>query len=70
MKQVDLIKAIEGMGCEFVRHGGKHDWYRNPRTGIAQAVPRLREIKEHLAKRIIRLLSDPEEEDEAEEGNA
>jgi hypothetical protein len=30
MKRVDLIKAIEGMGCELVRHGGKHDWYRTP----------------------------------------
>ncbi|HEY7427321.1 MAG TPA: type II toxin-antitoxin system HicA family toxin [Gemmataceae bacterium] len=29
MKRVDLIKAIETLGCEFVRHGGKHDWYRN-----------------------------------------
>jgi hypothetical protein len=25
MKRVDRIRAIEGFGCEFVRHGGKHD---------------------------------------------
>jgi mRNA interferase HicA len=61
MKRVDLIKAIEEFGCELVRHGGKHDWYRNPATGIAQPVPRHREIKERLAKRIIRMLSSPEE---------
>lgn len=61
MKRVDLVRAIEGLGCELVRHGGKHDWYRNPATGVAQAVPRHREIKEPLARRIIRLLSNPDE---------
>ena len=59
MKRVDLIRAIEGLGCEFVWHGGKHDWYRNPTTGVAQPVPRHREIKDGLARRIIRMLSNP-----------
>ena len=58
MKRIDLIKAIEAMGCEFVRHGGKHDWYRNPQTGVAQPVPRHREIKERLAKRILKMLGE------------
>lgn len=58
MKRVDLIKEIDRIGCELVRHGAKHDWYRNPRTGVSQAVPRHREIKEPLARRILRLLSD------------
>ena len=53
MKRVDLIGAIEGLGCEFVRHGGRHDWYRKPATGVSQPVPRHREIKESLARRII-----------------
>jgi len=56
MKRVNLIKTIEGFGCVFVRHGGKHDWYRNPNTGVSQPVPRHREINEHLARRIIRTL--------------
>lgn len=60
MKRFDLIRAIEELGCELVRHGAKHDWYRNPDTGMSQPVPRHREIKEFLAKRIIRLLSPPE----------
>jgi predicted RNA binding protein YcfA (HicA-like mRNA interferase family) len=60
MKRVDLIRALEQLGCVLVRHGAKHDWYQNPRTGVSQPVPRHREINEHLARRIIRLLSDPE----------
>jgi predicted RNA binding protein YcfA (HicA-like mRNA interferase family) len=59
MKRVDLIRAIEQYGSELVRHGAKHDWYRNPATGISQAVPRHREIKEALARRILRMLSNP-----------
>ncbi|MCB0060907.1 MAG: type II toxin-antitoxin system HicA family toxin [Caldilineaceae bacterium] len=56
MKRIDLIKTIEEMGCVLVRHGGKHDWYANPKTNVSQAVPHHREINEHLARRIIRLL--------------
>jgi mRNA interferase HicA len=41
-----------------VRHGAKHDWYRNAITGVCQPIPRHREIKEMLARRIIRLLTD------------
>ncbi len=58
MKRRDLISKIEEMGCIFVRHGGKHDWYQNPITKISQALPRHREIKEQLAKHIIKMLSD------------
>ena len=61
MKRVDLIRVIEGWGCELVRHGARHDWYRNPATGVAQPVPRHREIKEPLARRIIRMLSNPDD---------
>jgi len=32
MKRVDLIRQIEGFGCVLVRHGGKHDWYRNAKS--------------------------------------
>jgi hypothetical protein len=66
MKRVDLIKAIEEAGCELVQHGAKHDWYRNPVTGVAQPVPRHREIKEHLARRIIRELSTPSDDPSSE----
>ncbi|MDD5288485.1 MAG: type II toxin-antitoxin system HicA family toxin [Dehalococcoidales bacterium] len=58
MKRVELIKKIEGMGCIFVRHGGKHDWYQNKNTMISQPVPRHREINDTLAKHILKLLGD------------
>jgi mRNA interferase HicA len=58
VKQRDLIKKLEDIGCIFIRHGGKHDWYQNPRTKVSQPVPRHREIKERLAKHIIKMLSD------------
>jgi len=50
MKRTDLIRKLEEAGCELVRHGGNHDWYRNPETGVSQPVPRHREINESLAK--------------------
>jgi mRNA interferase HicA len=56
MKRVDLIRELEAGGCVLIRHGGRHDWYQNPRTGAAQPVPRHREIKEHLARHILRKL--------------
>ena len=57
MKRDDLIKKLNELGCTLVRHGGKHDWYANHKNGEMQAVPRHREINEHLARAIIRALS-------------
>jgi predicted RNA binding protein YcfA (HicA-like mRNA interferase family) len=59
MKRVDLIRAIQALGCVLERHGGRHDWYRNPTTGASQPVPRHREIKEPLARHILRMLGKP-----------
>ena len=47
---------IEKAGCIFIRHGGKHDWYENPVTGMHQPIPRYREINEKLAKNILKKL--------------
>lgn len=57
MKREELLKRISKEGAVFVRHGGNHDWYKQPVTGEHQAVPRHREIDEHLARAIIRALS-------------
>ena len=56
MKRSDLIRALEEMGCVLIRHGGKHDWYQNPATKMSQPIPRHREIKETLAKHLIKML--------------
>jgi predicted RNA binding protein YcfA (HicA-like mRNA interferase family) len=58
VKRRDLIKKLEQMGSVFIRHGGKHDWYQNPKTKIAQPVPRHRDVKDRLAQHIIKMLSD------------
>lgn len=39
MKRRDLIKRLVEMGCELSRHGGRHDWYTNPKTKHSQPVP-------------------------------
>ncbi len=56
MKRTDLIRKLEEADCKFIRHGGNHDWYGNPKTGISQPIPRHREINEFLAKHILKKL--------------
>lgn len=58
MKRIDLVRKLEQNGCVLIRHGGNHDWYRNPKTGFSQPVPRHREINELLAKHILKKLAD------------
>ena len=58
MKRTDLVRQIEQNGGVFIRHGGRHDWYHNPRTGASQPVARHNEIKDHLARHILRKLKD------------
>ena len=58
MKRSELIRRLNRMGCVLIRHGGKHDWYQNPRTKVSQPIPRHSEIKDRLAKHIIKMLVD------------
>ena len=48
MKRQEFIREMEQAGCEFVRHGKRHDLYRNPVNGQQAPVPRHREIAESL----------------------
>lgn len=57
MKRRDLLKKLKKQGCTLLRHGGKHNIYHNPETGMSQPVPRHKEINDFLAKKIIRELS-------------
>ncbi|MBA3355589.1 MAG: type II toxin-antitoxin system HicA family toxin [Pyrinomonadaceae bacterium] len=52
MKRADLIRHIQSHGCLFVREGGSHTVYRNLATGSLSTVPRHREIKKQLARKI------------------
>lgn len=60
MKRRELIRRLNKMGCVLIRRGGKHDWYQNPTTKMAQPVPRHTEIKETLAKHILKVLESPD----------
>lgn len=54
MKRRDLINKLEKNGWWLMRNGANHDIYTN---GIkSEPIPRHSEIKEHLAKSIIRRL--------------
>jgi predicted RNA binding protein YcfA (HicA-like mRNA interferase family) len=57
LKRKELIKEIEKNGCVLIRHGGKHDWYQNPKTKMSQPIPRHTEIQEYLAKHILKKLT-------------
>jgi predicted RNA binding protein YcfA (HicA-like mRNA interferase family) len=56
MKRKELVRQLEEMGCIFIRRGRRHDWYQNPRTKIAQPIPRHNEINDNLAKHVIKML--------------
>ena len=56
MKKLDLERKLRIAGCYMKREGSSHSLWINPRTGILEAVPRHKEIKEHLAKKILKSL--------------
>jgi predicted RNA binding protein YcfA (HicA-like mRNA interferase family) len=53
MKRNLLLKEISKRGAVFVRHGRKHDIYKNPKTGAIEQIPRHSDIDETLARNII-----------------
>ncbi len=57
MKRKDLIKRLTVSGAVLIRHGSRHDLYKNPSTGKKQTVPRHTEIDENLARHIIKELT-------------
>ena len=56
MKRRELIAELERQGCFLLRHGARHDIYRNPATGAKAPVPRHSEIGETLVRAIRRQL--------------
>ena len=56
MKRRDLEKRPRHSGCCLKREGAAHSLWINPRTGVVEAVPRHAEIKEPLARKILKSL--------------
>ena len=54
MKRRDLVRHLEINGCELLREGGSHSWWQNPNRNLRSAIPRHREINDHLARKICR----------------
>jgi mRNA interferase HicA len=57
MKRRDLERRLRIAGCYLKREGTAHSLWINPKNGVIEAVPRNVEIKEPLAKRILKNLN-------------
>ena len=56
MKRKELERKLRIAGCYVKREGASHSLWINPKTGVVEAVPRHREIKEPLAQKILKRL--------------
>jgi len=54
MKRRDLLRHLADQGCELLREGGRHSWWRHITTNKRSAVPRHSEVDLHLARKICR----------------
>ena len=59
MKRVDLLRHLEAHGCRLLREGGSHSVYVHIGSRKVSTVPRHREIKDFLAKKICKDLEIP-----------
>ncbi len=57
MKRKELEKKLRIAGCYLKSEGGSHFLWINPKSGIIEAVPRHKEIKEPLANKILKNLN-------------
>jgi len=57
MKRKELEKKLRQVGCYVKREGAAHTLWINPQTGIVETVPRHTEIKELLARKILKNLN-------------
>ena len=56
MRKAELLQKLNKLGVVFIRHGGKHDIYMQPKTNKESAVPRHDDINEYTAKSILKKL--------------
>jgi mRNA interferase HicA len=59
MKRRDLLKHPLAHGCEELREGGRHSWWHHVESNRRSAIPRHREINDHLARKICKDLGVP-----------
>lgn len=64
MKRKQLEKRLRKLGAEFVRHGGSHDHWRLA-NGALEPVPRHADVREGLAKAILRRAETANDEDDS-----
>ena len=57
MKRRDLERRLRIAGCYLKREGSAHSLWMNPKTGVMETVPRHSEVKEPLARKILKSLS-------------
>ena len=62
MKRRDLLLHLTALGCELLREGARHSWWRHTITERRSAIPRHTEINNHLARKICRDLGVAEPE--------
>lgn len=58
MKRRLLEKQLRRAGCYLKREGAEHALWVNPKTGVTEAIPRHTDVKEGLAKKILRNLAE------------
>jgi mRNA interferase HicA len=59
MKREALLRHLRRHGCELLREGGRHSWWRNTLQQRRSAIPRHREIDDNLARKICKDLGIP-----------
>ncbi|MBI3359321.1 MAG: type II toxin-antitoxin system HicA family toxin [Nitrospirae bacterium] len=57
MKRREIERRLRIAGCYLKREGSSHSLWINPRNGTTEAIPRHIEIKEPLAKKILKNLN-------------
>ena len=56
MKRRELEKRLRRAGCYLKREGSSHSLWIDPSNGAVEAIPRHSEIKEPLAKKILKVM--------------
>jgi predicted RNA binding protein YcfA (HicA-like mRNA interferase family) len=57
MKRRDLERKLRIAGCILKREGAAHAIWVNPKTGVTETVPRHTEVKENLARKILKSMN-------------